>query len=278
LDLTFARLNHLDWLAQLSQLEVLVLSGTRQRVSDCCTVVSETEAEEEYGTGSEERSSEHGTGSQGADSQHGTGSEGGSSEHGTSSGREGSEDLLQLGNLRRLDLYNTPWQVADLVTLCDGAQRLTSLDLSGALQRDERWSDAGNLPALGVLPALQELTMTSMKIDPRHWPAVGSWLGLQSQLVRLHMRAIKLQDRWMAQHLQLQAPLEDLEQLRAQGLARLPTQLEELDLSHCGLKEPPQCLSRLTALKVLRAGGWHQPQLQRPTWLSALQQLEVLEL
>jgi hypothetical protein len=113
-----------------------------------------------------------------------------------------------------------------------------------------------------VFPALQQLSLAEMMILPSHWPGVGAWLGLQSQLVTLDLGGTK-------------GPYRDTEmQQEAEGLAQLPTQLQQLNLRHCGLPHLPQCLTRLSGLKVLLVSRNREG---LPAWLPALQQLEVVE-
>jgi hypothetical protein len=241
------KLSHLSWLVPLVQLEVLELSWVgRELLSDALP-------EQGSDIGDEEGSPEQGTEQDSAS--------------GAAAGSNQQEAALvpRLVNLchlgmpdsRREVADSSSWEVADVATLCGGAQRLTSLDLSrDSSLENTGLIDPGNLPDLGVLPSLQKLSLAGLPLDP--------WLGQQSRLVVLNLQSTPAPDT--------QAGVQ--QQLR--GLARLPTQLQQLDLRHCGLQKLPRCLSRLTALKVLLAGGnWQLPAVL-PAWLPALQQLEVL--
>jgi hypothetical protein len=126
-------------------------------------------------------------------------------------------------------------------------------------------SGAGSLPSVGVLPALQQLNLESVWLDSHQWPAVGAWLGQQPQLTRLSLRD--------GVH-----PYRELDAgQQAQGLAQLPTQLVELDLSRCTLQQLPSCLSQMANLRVLLVGVNDRLPAQLPHWLQQLQQLEVLQ-
>jgi Leucine-rich repeat (LRR) protein len=172
--------------------------------------------------------------------------------------------LPLLVNLRRLDLHNSEWWVSDLVTM-GGFQHLTFLDLSSGLAREGGESGAGGLPVLGVLPALQQLDLSCVGVDGHQWPAVGAWLGRQPQLTRLSLSLSAQLDR----------PRDAQQQ--AAGLALLPTQLVELDLSHCELQQLPPRLSQMTNLKILLAGSNPGLPPQLPAWLPEVQQLEVVQ-
>jgi Leucine-rich repeat (LRR) protein len=167
-------------------------------------------------------------------------------------------------NLRRLDLSGSDWWVSDLVTM-GGLQHLTFLGLSSGLAKEDGVSSAGSLPALGVLPALQQLDLSCVGVDGRQWPAVGAWLGQQPQLTRLSLS------------LTAQPYCQPDAERQAQGLALLPTQLVELDLSHCGLQRLPPRLSQMTNLRILLAGHNQDLPAQLPAWLPELQQLEALQ-
>jgi Leucine-rich repeat (LRR) protein len=177
--------------------------------------------------------------------------------------------LPHLVNLRHLDLSRSYWRVSTMLTM-GGLQRLTRLDLAYALKHEDGYGNAGNLPALGALPDLTELNLERVLIDSSEWPAVGAWLGQQSQLTRLCVSSNK----------EMIAPPGNPEHLQqyAEGFAQLPTQLVELDLRSSNLQVWPPRLSQMTDLKVLLLGDgnqWLPGEL--PSWLPALQQLEVLE-
>jgi Leucine-rich repeat (LRR) protein len=85
------------------------------------------------------------------------------------------------------------------------------------------------------LPHLQQLDISGAA-GKGALAALGPWLVQLPALTQLKMASVPL---WAA-HRELQ---------------RLPVQLRELDLKNTGLEEPPGCITRLTALEVLRIGG-----------------------
>jgi Leucine-rich repeat (LRR) protein len=168
-------------------------------------------------------------------------------------------------HLRHLDLTEGRWWVYDLAAL-GGLRQLTYLNLSGALAPQGDEMEAGLLPALGVLPVLQQLNLQFNHIDSHQWPAVGAWLGQQPQLTRLSLQHTK-RHQW-----------EVDPQQQALGLAQLPTQLVELDLTYCNLQQLPRRLSQLTRLRVLLVGEGNPDLPPRlPAWLPALRALETLQ-
>jgi hypothetical protein len=147
-----------------------------------------------------------------------------------------------------------------------GLQHLTFLGLSHGLAKEGGVSGAGSLPALGVLPALQQLNLSCVGVEGYQWPAVGAWLGQQPQLTRLSLNAgMYSTTRHLANA-----------QQQAQGLAQLPTQLVGLDLSNCGLQQLPARLSQMTDLRTLLVGHNDGLPPKLPAWLPELQQLKVL--
>jgi hypothetical protein len=148
-----------------------------------------------------------------------------------------------------------------------GLKHLTYLNLSGALATRGDEGDVGALPALGVLPALKQLSLERNHIDSHQWPAVGAWLGRQPQLTRLSLQRTK----------RLYWDVDPQQQ--ALGLAQLPTQLVELDLTYCKLQRLPRRLSQMTNLRVLLVGVGNPDLPPRvPSWLPALQALDTLQL
>jgi hypothetical protein len=174
--------------------------------------------------------------------------------------------LPLMPNLRHLDLRSGEWWVENLVTL-GPLQHLTYLDLWDGVADREGESNAGQLPNLGVLPSLQQLNLRGVPIAWSQWGPVGAWLGLQTQLTRLSLRdstPLGTHPSWAAQE-------------RAEGLAQLPTQLVELDLTDCGLQLWPPRVGEMTRLQVLLVGHNQGLPGELPPWLPTLQQLEVLE-
>lgn len=124
------------------------------------------------------------------------------------------------------------------------------------------------MPALGVLPALKQLNLGGVAVEDEQWVPLGGWLGLQPRLEKLSLRGCAAPGATTG----APAPPQ-----QADALSLLPTRLEELDLSSCGLQQWPQQLSQMTRLEVLLVGGNEGLRPQLPPWLPGLQRLWCLE-
>jgi hypothetical protein len=246
LNLSRCGLSNLSPLSVLNGLETLLLRGHIERPSQVPGGGGEVEPEDSEDSWDEVQQGEQG-----------------STQHAAPSA---VPSLPRLLTLRHLDLSDSNWHVSELVAI-SSMQHLTHLDLSYGLRlaMGHDGSDVGSLPVLGVLPALLQLNLRGVQVDGCQWPAVGAWLGRQSQLTRLSLRSTL----WQLAGSNAQQ--------QAEGLEQLPTQLVELDLVGSGLQQWPQRLSQMTGLRVLLVGEGN-PHLtpQLPPWLLALQQLEVL--
>jgi Leucine-rich repeat (LRR) protein len=177
----------------------------------------------------------------------------------SSSEEEDEGQLPHLVNLRHLDLTDGDWWAGELLMIM---QDLTFLSLAG-WRGDEEHQGAA-LDDFGAMEGLQQLDLSNVDFGSQ-WVNACSWVGEHEQLTKLSLSGsgFSSYSGW---------------QVQVQGVAQLPTQLVELDIRMEQMFELPECLSRLTNLRMLLVGGhmFHFPHGQLQDVLQGMQQLEAL--
>jgi Leucine-rich repeat (LRR) protein len=162
---------------------------------------------------------------------------------------EGSLDVLQpLTRLRHLAFTRECYLAAASFTVLGTLTHLTHLTIGPPTIRFGRCMTTGKpfpkdpclqaLATMPPLPHLEQLTL-SQGLAYDGLGAAGPWLAQLTALTQLSLRRMY--------------PMRSHKYACAQ-LQRLPVTLKELDLSVTPFEEPPSCLTRLTALEVLRIG------------------------